>query len=30
MNELKKLRLYFAFKDRMIHITAADAGRTAP
>lgn len=29
MNELKKLRLYFAFKDGMIHITAADAGRTA-
>lgn len=29
MNELKKLRLYFAFKDRMIHITAADAGRPA-
>lgn len=30
MNELKKLRLYFAFKDGMIHITAADAGRTKP
>lgn len=28
MNELKKLRLYFAFKDGMIHVTAADAGRT--
>lgn len=28
MNELKKLRLYFASKDGMIHITAADAGRT--
>jgi predicted aspartyl protease len=27
MNEIKKLRLYFAFKDQMIHITAADAGR---
>jgi hypothetical protein len=27
MNELKKLRLYFAFKDGMIHITAADAGQ---
>lgn len=27
MNELKKLRLYFAFKDGMIHVTAADAGR---
>jgi clan AA aspartic protease (TIGR02281 family) len=25
MNELKKLHLYFAFKDGMIHITAADA-----
>jgi hypothetical protein len=29
MSELKKLRLYFAFKDRMIHITAADAERSA-
>jgi clan AA aspartic protease (TIGR02281 family) len=28
MNELKKLRLYFAFNDGMIHITAADARRT--
>jgi predicted aspartyl protease len=28
MNELKKLRIYFAFKDGMIHVTAADAGRT--
>lgn len=28
MNELKKLRIYFAFNDGMIHITAADAGRT--
>lgn len=28
MNEMKKLRLYFASKDGMIHITAADAGRT--
>jgi predicted aspartyl protease len=28
MNELKKLRMYFAFKDGMIHITAADAGRS--
>lgn len=27
MNELKKLRIYFAFKDGLIHITAADAGR---
>jgi predicted aspartyl protease len=27
MNEIKKLHLYFAFKDQMIHITAADAGR---
>jgi predicted aspartyl protease len=27
MNELKHLRLYFAFKHRMIHVTAADAGR---
>jgi predicted aspartyl protease len=27
MNELKKLHLYFAFKDQMIHITAADAGK---
>ncbi|NOT41310.1 MAG: hypothetical protein HOP13_12535 [Alphaproteobacteria bacterium] len=28
MNELKKLRLFFAFKDGMIHITAAGAGRS--
>jgi len=27
MHELKHLHLYFAFKDAMIHITAADAGR---
>ena len=27
MNELKHLRIYFASKDGMIHITAADAGR---
>jgi clan AA aspartic protease (TIGR02281 family) len=27
MNEIKHLRLYFASKDGMIHITAADAGR---
>lgn len=27
MNEIKKLRLYMAFKDQMIHVTAADAGR---
>ena len=27
MHELKYLHLYFAFKDGMIHITAADAGR---
>lgn len=24
MNEIKRLRLYFAFKDRMIHVTAAE------
>jgi predicted aspartyl protease len=28
MNELKHLRMFFAFKDGMIHVTAADAGRT--
>jgi clan AA aspartic protease (TIGR02281 family) len=28
MNEMKHLRLYFAPKDGMIHVTAADAGRT--
>lgn len=27
MNELKKLRLYFASKDGMIHVTSADAKR---
>jgi len=27
MNELKFLRLYFAFKNNMIHLTAAEAGR---
>jgi predicted aspartyl protease len=26
MNELKHLHLYFAFKDKMIHVTAAEAG----
>lgn len=28
MNELKHLRLYFAARDGMIHVTAADAGST--
>lgn len=28
MNELKHLRIYLASKDGLIHITAADAGRT--
>ena len=27
MNELRHLRLYFSLKDRMVHITAANAGR---
>ena len=27
MHEMRHLHLYFAFRDRMIHITAADAGR---
>ncbi len=29
MNEMRHLHLYFAFKDRLLHITAADAGRPA-
>lgn len=28
MNEMKHLRLYFSFKEGLIHITAADAGRS--
>lgn len=28
MNEMKRLRLYFSFKEGLIHITAADAGRS--
>jgi hypothetical protein len=28
MHELKLLRLYFAFKDGLIHITAAGAKRS--
>jgi hypothetical protein len=27
MNEMKHLRLYFAFKEGAIYVTAADAGR---
>jgi hypothetical protein len=28
MNEMKHLRIYFAFKEGAIYVTAADAGRT--
>ncbi len=27
MHQMRHLRLYFAFRDRLVHITAADAGR---
>ena len=30
MNEMSKLRIYFAFKEGAIYVTAADAGRTQP
>jgi predicted aspartyl protease len=30
MNEMKKLRLFFAFKEGAIYVTAADARRSAP
>lgn len=30
MNEMSKLRIYFAFDEGAIYVTAADAGRTTP